>query len=194
MVLLLSHFWDSLCVRTFWPWTFSLCVVCSSLIISDIYCSSEGLCISLASMNFTIVFAFFADPKIDNILSFTCDRCCDWVCITSDLRRHSYSRHGGVWTNWALLLSWWRASFPTCSCSMCTSFRISWFFVQFAFTQDPPEAGALPQSCHCTEGRQPSVRQLLILLSMKTREVVSKNVTFPWHSKNVIHFCVWLFI
>ena len=31
----------------------------------------------------------------------------------------------------------------------------------------------------CTEGRQPSVRQLLILLSMKTREVVSKNATFP---------------
>ena len=31
----------------------------------------------------------------------------------------------------------------------------------------------------CTEGRQPSVLQLLTLLSMKTRILVSKNATFP---------------
>ena len=31
----------------------------------------------------------------------------------------------------------------------------------------------------CTEGRQPSVLQLLTLFSMKTRILVSKNATFP---------------
>ena len=44
---------------------------------------------------------------------------------------------------------------------------------------------------HCTEGRQPSVLQLLTLLSMKTRILVLKNATFPWHCKNVNTKIFW---
>ena len=50
------------------------------------------------------------------------------------------------------------------------------YFISSAKNDLPPFLWGVLQ---CTEGRQPSVRQLLILLSMKTREVVSKNATFP---------------
>ena len=43
----------------------------------------------------------------------------------------------------------------------------------------------LYEAKHYTEGRQPSVLQLLTLFSMKSQILVSKNATFPQHCKNV---------
>ena len=61
-------------------------IICSFLIISDISCRSEILSVSFVSVNLTIVTTFLAGPDINYIFSFTCDWCCNGVCVISDIR------------------------------------------------------------------------------------------------------------
>ena len=74
--------------------------------------------------------------------------------------------------------------------------RAIFFNRKWLFQTHPPKVWKIPYifitlgSDHSTKGCQPSVSQLLTLLSMKTGTIVSKHANFPRQCKNVNKFLV----